>query len=411
MVDSHSPNTPGNHGVLDLLRSLGRRIATIVSILAAFTIRTVLPKLRIGCRAAGRALRTWGVALAAGCAAAVRALVAFLTQLAADMRPSKTHQSGPTSQHTSRPADRSRSANGRSRSAAAASSTSSAMSASPVQHDMHHVYLVRRVVVFGAMALAAVVLVAAIVSGVRALIAPSSSAASAQSTSGQQSKHNGDDAAQSDKNADNNAGADADASDGQSSAIKPLTDQERDDILAAAQQTVADSGNTPVEYTYCIASQGDVGDLTEFSNTVYSTLNDPRGWPRAGATFQEAANEDNGDGSACDMTLMLATPDQMTTFSTECSDEYSCRVGNDVIINIDRWNNATEDWLNAGGTVERYRTMVINHEVGHRLGHLDNETTCRAMNQPAPLMQQQSMDLLGCTPNEWPLDDELWVNE
>lgn len=402
MVDSHSPNTPGNHGVLDLLRSLGRRIATIVSILAAFTIRTILPKLRIGCRAAGRALHTWGVALAAGCAAAGRALVAFLARVAADMRPSKTRPSGPTNQRASRPDDHSRSANGRSRSTAAAS---------PVQHDMHHVYLVRRVVVFGAMALAAIVLVAAIVSGVRALIAPSSQTASAQSTSGQQSKHHGDDTAQSDKNADNNTGTDADASDGQSSAIKPLTDQERDDILAAAQQTVADSGNTPVEYTYCIASQGDVGDLTEFSNTVYSTLNDPRGWPRAGATFQEATNEDNGDGSACDMTLMLATPDQMTTFSTECSDEYSCRVGNDVIINIDRWNNATEDWLNAGGTVERYRTMVINHEVGHRLGHLDNETTCRAMNQPAPLMQQQSMDLLGCTPNEWPLDDELWVNE
>ena len=111
------------------------------------------------------------------------------------------------------------------------------------------------------------------------------------------------------------------------------------------------------------------------------------------------------------MTLTLAAADQMTSFSTECSDEYSCRVGNDVIINIDRWNNATEGWLNAGGTVERYRTMVINHEVGHRLGHFDNELTCPAVNQPAPLMQQQSMDLLGCVPNEWPLDEELWVSE
>ena len=85
--------------------------------------------------------------------------------------------------------------------------------------------------------------------------------------------------------------------------------------------------------------------------------------------------------------------------------------GNDVVINVDRWNNATEGWLNAGGTVSRYRTMVINHEVGHRLGHLDNELTCPAVNQPAPLMQQQSMDLLGCVPNEWPLDEELWVSE
>ena len=134
--------------------------------------------------------------------------------------------------------------------------------------------------------------------------------------------------------------------------------------------------------------------------------------PRAGVIFQENEGADpNADPNACSMTLTLAAADQMTSFSTECSDEYSCRVGNDVIINVDRWNNATEGWLNAGGTVERYRTMVINHEVGHRLGHLDNELTCPAVNQPAPLMQQQSMDLLGCVPNEWPLDEELWVSE
>ena len=168
------------------------------------------------------------------------------------------------------------------------------------------------------------------------------------------------------------------------------------------------SGNELITYTYCVASKGEVGDLTEFSDTVFSTLNDPRGWPRAGAVFQEA---DGTDPNACSMTLTLAAADQMTSFSTECSDEYSCRVGNDVVINVDRWNNATEGWLNAGGTVSRYRTMVINHEVGHRLGHLDNELTCSAVNQPAPLMQQQSMDLLGCTPNEWPLDEELWVSE
>ena len=87
------------------------------------------------------------------------------------------------------------------------------------------------------------------------------------------------------------------------------------------------------------------------------------------------------------------------------------RITGYLVGTTDRWNNATEGWRNAGGTVSRYRTMVINHEVGHRLGHLDNELTCSAVNQPAPLMQQQSMDLLGCVPNEWPLDEELWVSE
>lgn len=407
MVDSRFPNTPGNHGLLDLLRSIGRRIAAIISILAAFTIRTVIPRLHVWCRAAGKMLCVWGRALAAGCLTAGRALVAFLAQLATDMRPSKTSQSGSTNQRASRPADRARSASGRSR-ATVASSASSATSTSPVQRDMHHVYLVRRIVVFSVMALVAVVLIAVVVSGVRALITSPSQVSSAQSAESEQRAKQGDGAAQSDKNAGKDAGADANTSDAQPSAVKPLTDQERADILADAQQAASDSGNIPTEYTYCIASKGDVGDLTEFSNIVYSTLNDPRGWPRAGAIFQESTDN---DASACDMSLTLATPDQMTTFSAECSEDYSCRIGNDVIINTDRWNNATENWLSAGGTVERYRTMVINHEVGHRLGHLDNETTCPATNQPAPLMQQQSMDLLGCVPNEWPLDNELWISE
>ena len=53
--------------------------------------------------------------------------------------------------------------------------------------------------------------------------------------------------------------------------------------------------------------------------------------------------------------------------------------------------------------------MVINHETGHRLDHRDNETVCQQAGKPAPLMQQQSISLRGCTINEWPLDSELWA--
>ena len=295
-----------------------------------------------------------------------------------------------------------------------------------------HVYLVRRIVVFGSAALVVLAIVLGIVFGVRALAgnggagandAGSSTQSQAAGGTGDHDSGSGKDGApgkdaatesQSDDtdgkgNTDNKNNAD---SSGQQSTPEPLTADERADILAKAEQTASESGNGLITYTYCVASRGEVGDLTEFANMVFSTLNDPRGWPRAGVIFQENEGADpNTDPNACSMTLTLAAADQMTSFSTECSDEYSCRVGNDVIINVDRWNNATEGWLNAGGTVERYRTMVINHEVGHRLGHLDNELTCPAVNQPAPLMQQQSMDLLGCVPNEWPLDEELWVSE
>ena len=286
----------------------------------------------------------------------------------------------------------------------------------------------RRIVVFGSAALVVLAIVLGIVFGVRALVgnggagaddAGSSTQSQAAGGAGDHGSGSGKDGASgkdaaAESQSDNTDGKDNadnknnEGSSDQQSAPEPLTDDERADILSKAEQTATESGNELITYTYCVASKGEVGDLTEFSDTVFSTLNDPRGWPRAGAVFQEA---DGTDPNACSMTLTLAAADQMTSFSTECSDEYSCRVGNDVVINVDRWNNATEGWLNAGGTVSRYRTMVINHEVGHRLGHLDNELTCSAVNQPAPLMQQQSMDLLGCTPNEWPLDEELWVSE
>lgn len=363
----------------------------------------------IAVRAAG-AIRSAAIRAAGAIGRAARHLVSLGSQVIGDLRPSAM------SADPAATSDGATSAGNAKSSAANNAAKSSAGTA--------HVYLVRRIVVFGSAALIVLAIALGIVFGVHALGSNNGAGADNVGTTAQSqtagnaadqdsgSKDNGSNGkGNSDKDADaetqTDGKDDANTSD-QQSAPEPLTDDERAAILSKAEQTATESGNELITYTYCVASKGEVGDLTEFSDTVFSTLNDPRGWPRAGAVFQEA---DGTDPNACSMTLTLAAADQMTSFSTECSDEYSCRVGNDVIINIDRWNNATESWLNAGGTVERYRTMVINHEVGHRLGHLDNELTCPAVNQPAPLMQQQSMDLLGCVPNEWPLDEELWVSE
>ncbi len=363
----------------------------------------------IAVRAAG-AIRSAAIRAAGAIARAARRIVSLGSQVIRDLRPSATSED-PAATSDGVASD------GNAKSSAANNAAESSSGKA-------HVYLVRRIVVFGSAALVVLAIVLGIVFGVRALGSNNGAGADNVGTTAQSqtagnaadqdsgSKDNGSNGkGNSDKDADaetqTDGKDDANTSD-QQSTPEPLTDDERAAILSKAEQTATESGNELITYTYCVASKGEVGDLTEFSDTVFSTLNDPRGWPRAGAVFQEA---DGTDPNACSMTLTLAAADQMTSFSTECSDEYSCRVGNDVVINIDRWNNATEDWLNAGGTVERYRTMVINHEVGHRLGHFDNETTCPAVNQPAPLMQQQSMDLLGCTPNEWPLDEELWVSE
>ena len=152
-----------------------------------------------------------------------------------------------------------------------------------------------------------------------------------------------------------------------------------------------------------MSTKGSVGDTGEFGRTVYATLNDSRGWPRAGLTFVESGS------SKCDMTYILAAAEYMKSFSSLCSSQYSCRVGNQVIINYDRWREPTDSWLKGGGNLANYRTMVINHETGHRLAEVGKEPVGRRAGKPAPLMQQQSISLRGCTINEWPLDSELWA--
>src|SRR5664279_686332 len=158
----------------------------------------------------------------------------------------------------------------------------------------------------------------------------------------------------------------------------------------ASQQTV----------TYSVTTKGVItASLDEFRQQANATLNDGRGWARLGVTFTEV---DSG-GS---FTLVLSEASQLPTFSSGCTADYSCNAGRYVIINQDRWLGATPSWNNAGGSLRDYRHMVVNHETGHWLGH--SHENCSGPGQPAPLMQQQSIDLQGCTFNAWPLSSELW---
>ena len=402
-----------------LMTSIAAASRSAARSFSRFVSRTVAP----ACHSAAQATAGMFHTVFHGLSTVWARFVADMRPSEAETRPSSTARTSADGRALTKATPRAGTASSAPQSESNSRSASSPQSVSSKNaapsRDMAHVYLVRRIVVFGGAALVLLAVILGVVFGVRALTAgpdagdvPQSISRSAASDAAE--TPDSDTSADSDADAkaassdsaadgksDNRDNKDADPAD---SSATSLSDDRRAAILAEAQQTAADSGNPWAEFTYCVASKGEVGDLTDFANTVFTTLNDSRGWPRAGATFQES-----DDADSCDMTLILASADQMTSFSADCSSEYSCRVGNDVVINIDRWNNATEDWLDAGGTIPRYRTMVINHEVGHRLGHYDNEMTCPARNQPAPLMQQQSMDLLGCVPNEWPLDDELWV--
>jgi hypothetical protein len=168
-------------------------------------------------------------------------------------------------------------------------------------------------------------------------------------------------------------------------------------VLAGCALALAAPGAArALTFTYTIESRGDVqADVGEFASFVGSVLSDDRGWTLEGAiTFRRVASGGN-------FGVILASPEAVDAAHPVCSPVYSCRVGDQVLINDLRWRTATDAWT---GTLAGYRTYLVNHEVGHWLGL--GHFSCPQQGALAPVMQQQSISLQGCRPNAWPLDFE-----
>jgi Protein of unknown function (DUF3152) len=137
-------------------------------------------------------------------------------------------------------------------------------------------------------------------------------------------------------------------------------------------------------------------DEDRFAAFVLATLNDPRGWGHGGAmTFART------DGDA-PLTVLLASPGTSARLCDDDSGEgtLSCRNGPQVVLTFPRWVNGTDDYA---GNLTGYRQYLVNHEVGHALGH--GHELCPGHGLPAPVMQQQTLGLKGCAPNSWPYPD------
>lgn len=177
---------------------------------------------------------------------------------------------------------------------------------------------------------------------------------------------------------------------------KKQTDDEKRASAAVSTQALPSSGRV---VTYSVGTRGQVSsDLATFSAEANQTLNDPRGWARLGVSFKEIP-------SGGQFSLLLTSPSVLGSVPG-CGAEWSCRSGTSVMINDTRWTNASTSWNQAGGNLRDYRHMVVNHEVGHWLGH--GHLHCSAAGALAPIMQQQSISLEGCTFNPWPQASELW---
>ncbi|MFF3936562.1 DUF3152 domain-containing protein [Streptomyces phaeofaciens] len=157
------------------------------------------------------------------------------------------------------------------------------------------------------------------------------------------------------------------------------------------------------KFTYRVDVERGLGlDGALFAQAVQKTLNDDRSWAHNGARTFERIHSGEPD-----FVITLASPGTTADWCAKSGldtteDNVSCdsAATERVMINAYRWAQGSTTY---GDAIHAYRQMLINHEVGHRLGY--HHVTCDKDGDLAPVMQQQTKfldhDGVHCLPNPW----------
>ncbi|MEO7130473.1 MAG: DUF3152 domain-containing protein [Dermatophilaceae bacterium] len=152
---------------------------------------------------------------------------------------------------------------------------------------------------------------------------------------------------------------------------------------------------------YTVEIEGGLGvNPVAYASTVVSVLTDPRGWQaKDGVRFVNVTPAQAADGEAPTLRIRLASPD---TTDQLCAPlltrgQVSCHNGRNVVLNARRWLLGADAY---GTDVASYRIYLVNHEVGHGIGH--GHAACPLAGQAAPVMMQQTYGVGQCTAWPWP---------
>lgn len=155
---------------------------------------------------------------------------------------------------------------------------------------------------------------------------------------------------------------------------------------------VDDTGRV-VRWTFEVEDGLDV-DLAAAADAAERALHDPRSWARE-HTLERVDSPD--DARVRILVARPATVDRLCARAGLATNGYfSCWNGRVAAINHDRWS-AGVDHID---DLALYRAYVVNHEVGHALGH--DHRGCAGAGTTAHVMQQQTRTLAGCVANPWP---------
>ena len=158
-------------------------------------------------------------------------------------------------------------------------------------------------------------------------------------------------------------------------------------------------------YRYRVDVEKGLGlDAQLFADAVQKTLNDQRSWAHGGQRAFERISSGKPD-----FVITLASPGTTDDWCAKSGldtseDTVSCdsAATDRVMINAYRWAEGAETY--GDDAIHAYRQMLINHEVGHRIGY--DHVVCTKNGALAPVMQQQTKFLtyrgITCRPNPWP---------
>lgn len=146
-------------------------------------------------------------------------------------------------------------------------------------------------------------------------------------------------------------------------------------------------------------------DLTRFQDMVVRTLSDKRSWSGHGVSLQRV------DSGPINFRITLTSAMSVRHFcgysipvETSCYASAGAATNvNRVVFNVARWVRGAAAYL---GDLNAYRVYMINHEVGHALGHRHAHQCLPG--GLAPAMMQQTFGLRSavthqmCQANPWP---------